>query len=143
MSNSDEIGGSRKSRQQQQQQQQKGQQQQQKPSRPSMQDMIADLASVPINDDDILFKMEKVTSADTSLCGKLEKLLLFKTSMELESAAVDDEPGSSNSSDSSLSLGKIRDEIEAVDKRLGSLHSFIEISEKFLSIHQTTPTTQQ
>jgi hypothetical protein len=104
-----------------------------KPSKLSYQQIVEDLSSIPINQNDVLFnlydstsntKIEKDTADDYS--AKLEKLLLFKANLEQENQKIVSE----------LSLDNLNQEIETIDNRLNSLQHFIDISEKFLSINK-------
>jgi len=90
--------------------------------------MIEDLSSIPINELDILF--EKFSDENLNeksgndLYERLEKFTLFKSNLELENQSLK----------SDFKLSDLNGEFEELDKRLGSLQNFIEISKKFFSI---------
>ena len=89
-------------------------------------EMIEDLGSIPINETDVLFEKfgDEAGAASDELSERLEGLILFKANLELESEGLK----------SGFRLADLSDEFEALDKRLGSLQNFIEISKKFFSI---------
>ena len=104
------------------------------PSRLTYEKVSEDLASIPINQSDVLFEEfsgdsseaneVEADSASAQLYNRLEKFILFKTNLELESQQIK----------SDFSLGSLNSEFEALENRLGSLQHFIDISKKFFSI---------
>ena len=104
------------------------------PSRLTYDKVSEDLTSIPINQSDVLFEEfsgdsseaneVEADSASAQLYNRLEKFILFKTNLELESQQIK----------SDFSLGSLNSEFEALENRLGSLQHFIDISKKFFSI---------
>ena len=121
-----------------------------KPARLTFKQIVDDLASIPINQSDVLFEASlkpvsleledsssqseddnESTAASTNIDTvhydeKLEKLLLFLTNLELESEQTN----------SDFSFSQFDQEVDSTEKRLDSLKNFIEVSEKFLSINK-------
>ena len=95
--------------------------------------MIEDLSSIPINESDALF--EAFTTQDRSetdtikthdIYDSLERFIIFKSNMELENHDLK----------SDFSLHGLNDEFESLEKRLGALQHFIDVSKKFFSINK-------
>ena len=99
--------------------------------------IVSDLSSIPINDNDVLFNEEintalletnKKQSLDDNeiFFEKLEKLVLFKSNLTLDNEHLNSE----------LSLDGLNRNLESLDKHINSLQHFIDISKKFLSINK-------
>ena len=99
------------------------------PPRLTYEQMIEDLSSIPINENDIVFKEFSENSdfeatITDELYKRFEKFILFKENLELMNQNLK----------SDFSLNNLSEEFESLEKRLGSLQQFIDLSRKFISI---------
>jgi hypothetical protein len=101
--------------------------------------MNEDIGSIPINESDILFDvfaspdtngksshLANNKSADDYSYDNIEKLILFKTNVDLENQNLK----------SDFSLNNMTDEFESLENRLASLQHFIDVSKKFFSLNK-------
>lgn len=108
------------------------------PQKPMLEQIVSDLSSVEINENDPLFdgtngeeiKQMSKNDEDSANYDRLEKFVLFK--LNLETA----ENFEKNNNSSNLSLEYLKSDIELLDKHIGSLKNFIDISKKFLTINK-------
>lgn len=98
------------------------------PERLSLDEIISDLSSIALNQQDVLFEdlsgvkeEEEERDEDALLYDKLEKLVLLR--------AVDQ----GNSAQKFVKAREINQELESLEKRVESLQHFINLSKKFLS----------
>jgi hypothetical protein len=99
------------------------------PSKLTFDQLLSDLNKIPLNDSDVLFSLSRDLEQESSeLIEKLEKLVLFKTNIELEN---------NNQVSSEFSVDCLNQNIDTLDKQLNSLQNFVDISKKFLSINNT------
>ena len=98
------------------------------PERLSLDEIISDLSSIALNQQDVLFEdlsgvkeKEEERDEDALLYDKLEKLVLLR--------AVDQ----GNSAQKYVKAREINQELESLEKRVESLQHFINLSKKFLS----------
>ena len=95
------------------------------PNKLTHEQIVSDLSEIPLNQNDVLFG-EESDQLDDRLYSKLEKLVIFKSNLDLESDKM-------NSEFSPEALNK---DLEGLDRHLNSLQHFIEISKKFLSLNK-------
>lgn len=108
------------------------------PVKPSIEQIESDLASIEINENDVLFNGPKAAEIlgknkkdeadeDGTFYERLEKYVLFKLNLE---------SGDETKTNSSLSLDYLNKDLDTLDKHIGSLKNFIEISKKFLQANK-------
>lgn len=105
-------------------------------SKLTYQQMVEDLKSIPLNEDDVIFSskiksllegIEKTESNDDDLFYKrLENYILFKSNLE----------SNEEKQNSELSLDSVTRNIKSLENSIGSLQDFIKILEKLQGLNK-------
>lgn len=94
-----------------------------KPAKLTYEQIVSDLSSVPINQADPLFNTtHELPVSDEIEYDKLEKLIVFKSTLENEKTESD------------VSLERSTRDLDFLDKRIDTLQNFVDISKKFMTI---------
>lgn len=105
------------------------------PSKITYEQIVFDLSSIKLNEIDPLFdensnsaleRDKKDLNENEVFLDKLEKLVIFKSNLELSNEKLNSE----------LCLESLNKNLESLDKHINSLQSFIDVSKKFLSINR-------